>query len=308
MTSTPIVELRHVTKTINHKNIVDDVSFQIYSGEVFGFLGPNGAGKTTTIRMMTGLIKISRGDILIKGNSITNDFKKAICNVGGIVENPDMYKYLTGYQNLKHYARMVPGVNKAQIREVVRVVGLQDRIQDKVRTYSLGMRQRLGVAQALLHHPSLLILDEPTNGLDPEGIHELRNYLKKIAHEDGVAVLVSSHLLSEMQMMCDRVGVLQHGKLVTVQNIEDFVQNGKVSRVCIMVEPSEMTQAQHIINALNKEIVSIDPSGKILVSMDKDKIPAMNKALMDAGVSVYSIQMQEESLEERFLEITEEKE
>ncbi len=307
MNQTPVVQLRHATKRIGSKNIVDDLSFDIPAGEVFGFLGPNGAGKTTTIRMMVGLIKISQGDILIKGQSITKDFNKAIRNVGAIVENPDLYKYLTGYRNLKHYARMVSGVTKARINEIVEIVGLKDRIHDKVKTYSLGMRQRLGIAQALLHSPSLLILDEPTNGLDPAGIHELRNYLKKLAHEEGVAVFVSSHLLSEMELMCDRVGVLQNGKLVSIQSIRDFIHESGASRVCITVEPAQTEQAKRLMAALNKTALPGERPGQLLIQMNKDEIPTVNKHLMDAGIRVYSIQVQEQTLEDKFLEITEDK-
>lgn len=307
MNQTSVVQLQHATKRIAGRNIVNDLSFDIPAGEVFGFLGPNGAGKTTTIRMMVGLIKISQGDILIKGHSITKDFSKAIKNVGAIVENPDLYKYLTGYKNLKHYARMVPGVSKARINEMVEVVGLKDRIHDKVATYSLGMRQRLGIAQALLHRPPLLILDEPTNGLDPAGIHELRNYLKRLAHEEGVAVFVSSHLLSEMELMCDRVGVLQNGKLVSIQSIQDFVRKGGGSHVCVTVEPSQMEQAKRLLGTLNKTALPADQQGQMIIQMNKDEIPAVNKLLMDAGIQVYSIQMQAQTLEDKFLEITEEK-
>lgn len=301
-----VVELRHVTKTVRHnKNIVEDVSFQINAGEVFGFLGPNGAEKTTTIRMMVGLIKISKGDIFINGKSITKNFKQAIRSVGAIVENPDLYKYMTGYQNLKHYARMVPGIRKSRIYETARLVGMEQHLKEEVRTYSLGMRQRLGLAQALLHRPSLVILDEPTNGLDPEGIHELRKELKHLAHEEGVAVLVSSHLLSEMQLMCDRVGVLKHGRLVTVQNIEDFVGGGGTS-VCILIEPSQMGRAKILLSDLKKKILSSDPeTGRIFIAAEKEEIPKMNKYLLDGGISVYSVQLQQESLEDRFLEVTE---
>ena len=263
MNQTQVVQLQNATKRIGNKNIVNDLSFDIPAGEVFGFLGPNGAGKTTTIRMMVGLIKISQGDIIIKGHSITKDFSKAIRSVGAIVENPDLYKYLTGYQNLKHYARMVPGVSNARINEMVEIMGLKDRIQDKVKTYSLGMRQRLGIAQALLHRPPLLILDEPTNGLDPAGIHELRNYLKKLAHEEGVAVFVSSHLLSEMELMCDRVGVLQNGKLVSIQSIKDFVHKGGASRVCVTVEPAQTEQAKRLIATLKQNSFTGWTSGEI---------------------------------------------
>lgn len=307
MNQTPVVQFQHAMKRIGKRTIVNDLSFDIQAGEVFGFLGPNGAGKTTTIRMMVGLIKISQGDILIKGHSISKDFNKAIRNVGAIVENPDLYKYLTGYQNLKHYARMVPGVTKARIEEIVEIVGLRDRIYDKVKTYSLGMRQRLGIAQALLHRPSLLILDEPTNGLDPAGIHELRNYLKRLAHEESVAVFVSSHLLSEMELMCDRVGVLQNGKLVRIQSIQDFVHDGGSSLVCVTVESSQVEQAKRLIATLNKEVLPIRQPGQLLIPLNKDEIPTVNKLLMQAGIQIYSIQVQEQTLEDKFLELTEEK-
>ena len=263
MNPTPVVKLQHATKAIRGRNIVDDLTFDVLSGGIFGFLGPNGAGKTTTIRMMVGLIKISRGDILIQGHSITKDFGNAIRNVGTIIENPDFYKYLTGYQNLKHYARMVPGIFKARINEMAEMVGLKDRIHDKVGTYSLGMRQRLGIAQALLHRPSLLILDEPTNGLDPGGIHELRNNLKRLAHEEGVAVFVSSHLLSEMELMCDRAGVLQNGKLVLLQSIQDFIHKSGGPRVCFTVEPAREEQVKRIACRVEQNGFAGQASGTI---------------------------------------------
>lgn len=304
MNQTPVAQLQGATKRIKGRNIVDNLSFDVPAGEVFGFLGPNGAGKTTTIRMMVGLIKISQGDILIQGHSITRDFSRAIRNVGAIIENPDLYKYLTGYQNLKHYARMVSDVSKTRIDEIVEIVGLKDRIHDKVRTYSLGMRQRLGIAQALLHHPPLLILDEPTNGLDPAGIHELRNYLKKLAHEEGVAVFVSSHLLSEMELMCDRVGVIRQGKLISIQSIQNFIHTSGASRVCVTVEPTQTEQAKRLIATLNKAALPAEHPGQLLIQMDKNEIPAVNKLLMEAGVQLYSIRLQEKTLEDKFLEIT----
>lgn len=305
MSSTPIVQLKQVTKRVKGKNIVDNLSFEVLEGEVFGFLGPNGAGKTTTIRMMVGLIKISQGDIIIKGHSITKNFEKAIQNVGAIVENPDLYKYLTGYQNLKHFARMVPGVSKTRINEIVESVGLKDSIHKKVGSYSLGMRQRLGIAQALLHRPSLLILDEPTNGLDPAGIHELRNNLKNLAHKEGVAVFVSSHLLSEMELMCDKIAVLQKGTLISIQDVQDFIHKGGVSRVSLEVDVTQTEQAKQVITDLNKTAVSSNQPGQLLIQMNKDQIPKVNKLLLDKGIQVYSMQMQEQTLEDKFLEMME---
>ena len=219
MDSGMVVQMRNVTKKIGGKTIIDRLTLDLPKGEVFGFLGPNGAGKTTTIRMMVGLMSMTEGEILIGGSSIRTDFEGAIRHVGAIVENPEMYKYLTGYQNLSHYARMIPGIGKNRIDEVIALTGLDKRIHDKVKTYSLGMRQRLGVAQALLHKPSLLILDEPTNGLDPAGIRELRDYLRKLAVEEGITVFVSSHLLSEMELMCDKVAIIQAGKLIDIRTL-----------------------------------------------------------------------------------------
>ncbi|QGG48024.1 ABC transporter ATP-binding protein [Heliorestis convoluta] len=219
------VQFDTVTKKIGKKNIIDGISFTIAPGEVFGLLGPNGAGKTTALRMLTGLMKPTEGEIRICGYSIQKDFEKAIQHVGAIIENPDLYMYLTGYQNLIHFARMSGNVDKKRIENIITLVGLGEAIHDKVKTYSLGMRQRLGLAQALLHQPALLVLDEPTNGLDPAGIRELRQYLQKVAHEEGVTVFVSSHLLAEMELLCDRIAIIQKGKIVQVQKVESFVQN-----------------------------------------------------------------------------------
>src|SRR5690606_556951 len=239
MTQSPVVRLQDVTKKIGGRTIIDRISLEVYPGEVFGFLGPNGAGKTTTIRMLVGLMSITDGEVIIKGTNIAKNFEEAVRHIGGIVENPEMYKFLTGYQNLLHYARMVKGVTKERIQEVTELVGLGKRINDKVKTYSLGMRQRLGVAQALLHSPSILILDEPTNGLDPAGIREVRDYVRKLAREEGLSVIVSSHLLSEMEMMCDRIAIIQNGELVGVQKVNDFVNEESRIRVQFKVGDNE---------------------------------------------------------------------
>ncbi|MEO3946438.1 ABC transporter ATP-binding protein [Gorillibacterium sp. CAU 1737] len=216
---TPILRLEGVTKRIGSRAIVDHLSFEIGGGEVVGLLGPNGAGKTTTIRMIVGLIGMNEGDIYIAGQSVRANHAAAMKCVGGIIENPEFYPYMSGYDNLKQYQRMTPGVSEERMLEVIRLVGLTDAMGRKVKGYSLGMRQRLGIAQALLHRPKLLILDEPTNGLDPAGIREMREYLKRIATEEGISVLVSSHLLAEIELMCHRVVVIQEGKLVTVQSL-----------------------------------------------------------------------------------------
>lgn len=305
MSNEPIISLRNVTKRIGRTTIIDDLTFDVPQGEIFGFLGPNGAGKTTTIRMIVGLMSITKGQILIKGKNIKTEFEQAIRHVGAIVESPEMYKYLSGYHNLVHYARMVPGVTKERIDEVVSLVKLENRIHDKVKKYSLGMRQRLGVAQALLHRPSLLILDEPTNGLDPAGIHELRDYLRHLTRTEGISVVVSSHLLSEMELMCDRVAILQQGKLVEVMPILEFTRgNEQTQTYLIQAQPPE--QALVTIRKMDGvQEVKIIQDGLVEVTTERERIPDILAGLMQNHIRIYGVQMVSQSLEERFLEITE---
>ena len=302
MSDQPIVQIKNLKKKIGKKLIIDDLSFEVRPGEVFGFLGPNGAGKTTTIRMLLGLISITEGEIYINGFSIKKDFEKAIAHVGGIVENPDLYKYLTGYQNLVQYCRMYPDIKKERINEVIKIVGLDKRVNDKVKTYSLGMRQRLGFAQALLNSPSLLVLDEPTNGLDPAGIHELRSHLRKLAAEENIAVLVSSHLLSEMELMCDRVGIIQNGKLVRIENVRALVDEKKNSVVELTVEPIE--KAIICLKALNSKYEPVVIDKKIQIIESLEKVPEIVSKLVAEGINIYGVNMVTQSLEDKFLEMT----
>lgn len=304
MKNEPIISLNHVTKKIGRATIIDDLTFDVPQGEIFGFLGPNGAGKTTTIRMIVGLMSITKGQILIKGKNIKTEFEQAIRHVGAIVESPEMYKYLSGYRNLVHYARMVPGVTKERIDEVVSLVKLENRIHDKVKKYSLGMRQRLGVAQALLHRPSLLILDEPTNGLDPAGIRELRDYLRQITRTEGITVIVSSHLLSEMELMCDRVAILQQGKLVDVMPIQHFTrENDQAQTYLIQAQPPEQALvAMRQMDGVQE--VKLAKEGIVEVTTERERIPDILAGLMQNHIRIYGVQMVSQSLEDRFLEIT----
>ncbi|MDF2535546.1 MAG: transporter related [Bacillales bacterium] len=304
MSSEPIISLVNVTKKIGKATIIEDLTFDVPQGEIFGFLGPNGAGKTTTIRMIVGLMSITKGKILIKGKDIKSEFEQAIRHVGAIVESPEMYKYLTGYQNLVHYARMVEGVTKERIDEVVSLVKLENRIHDKVSKYSLGMRQRLGVAQALLHRPSLLILDEPTNGLDPAGIRELRDYLRHLTRTEGITVIVSSHLLSEMELMCDRVAILQRGKLINVIPIQQFIQGNDQSQ-SYLIQATPPEQALLVVRQIGGiQGVNLTQDGLLEVNADKELIPDILEELMKNHIRIYSVQVVSQSLEDRFLEIT----
>lgn len=302
MTGVPKIQLRNLTKRIGNKTIVDHLTLDIQPGEVFGLLGPNGAGKTTTMRMMVGLINISEGQVVIGGADVHNDFRAAMQQVGAIVENPELYKFLSGYNNLVHFARMSKGVTPQRINEVVALVGLEHRIHDKVRTYSLGMRQRLGLAVALLHNPSVLILDEPTNGLDPAGIREFRDHLRRLAQLEGLSVVVSSHLLSEMELMCDRVAVIQNGKLVRVDRMQDIVQTEEIRRTRLEAEPVD--QAQSVLAALVPDVDVSVVEGQLELKLARDQVPQIVSGLVQAGVRVYGIQAVTKTLEDSFLELT----
>nr|WP_295209827.1 ABC transporter ATP-binding protein [Ruminococcus sp.] len=292
------------------KHILHDIDMECCGGEVFGFLGPNGAGKTTTIKIVVGLLQLDSGEITIDGKDIHKDFEGAMANVGGIVENPEMYKYLSGLENLRQYARMREGITEERIKEVVELVRLSNRINDKVSKYSLGMRQRLGVAQAILHKPKLLILDEPTNGLDPQGIKELRDVLKDLAHKENTCVVVSSHLMSEMEMMCDRVGIIANGKMIGEYTMADLVSRSDSSMSEYVLEVSDPNKALGII-VLAEEGKKLDhETGLITLSIptdiEKKKIASINKSLIENGVDLYTVRRQEnKKLEDVFIELTE---
>ncbi|OOE14666.1 ABC transporter ATP-binding protein [Fictibacillus arsenicus] len=300
--TTHTLELKNLTKKIKSKTIVDDLSFSVREGEIFGLLGPNGAGKTTTIRMIVGLISITDGDVFINGTNVRGNYEKAMEQVGAIVENPQLYDFMSGYKNLMQYARIMPGVTKERIDEVIKLVDLEYAIHDKVKTYSLGMRQRLGVAQALLHKPNVLILDEPTNGLDPQGIYDLRNYLRLLAN-NGTSVIVSSHMLAEMQMMCDRVAIIQHGKLVRIDEITNQEDEADV-KVHFQIE-GDVHEAKKVLSDMNPELDVTESGNELIVQVaDLKSIAGLNKQLVLAGVLVVGIQRKTKTLEERFLEMT----
>ncbi|MBW9154510.1 ABC transporter ATP-binding protein (plasmid) [Clostridium estertheticum] len=297
-----IVQIKNVTKKIGKKIIIDDLTFDVRSGEVFGFLGPNGAGKTTTIKMLLGLMSITKGEMYIDGLNVNKDFEKAIAKVGGIIENPDLYKYLTGYQNLIHYFRMYPDLKRERIDEVIKIVGLEKTIHNKIKTYSLGMRQRLGIAQALLNSPKLLVLDEPTNGLDPAGIHELRSHLRTLAREENVAVMVSSHLLSEMELMCDRIGILQNGKLVKIQDMKEMLEDELDSTIALTVTPIE--KAKLYLESLNSKYRAKINDKEIEIKENIEKVPELVEKLVGQGIKIYGVRKVQQSLETKFLEMT----
>ena len=309
MSGDVILHIEHLTKFFGNREILHDISFDTYAGEVFGFLGPNGAGKTTTIKIAAGLLSLDEGEISISGYSMRTQFEKAMADVGGIVENPEFYKYLSGLENLRLYAAMREGVTEERIREVVHLVGLDHRIGDKVGKYSLGMRQRLGVAQAILHRPRLLILDEPTNGLDPAGIKELRDILKSLAHNEGIGVLVSSHLMSEMELMCDRVGVIVRGKLQSVQPIDELIAATSPDRAEFLLRVDDPQRAKTLLSDLPDGALKLNEEGVLdlvlpIVGCDA-ALADINRRLITGGIALYTVSKKENrKLEDVFIELT----
>lgn len=303
MSSEAAIEIKNVYKKLSKRPIIQDFSLEVNRGEVLGLLGPNGAGKTTLIKMIVNLISIDRGTILIEGKDVTRQFEEAIRNIGAIVENPEFYKYMSGYKNLMNYARMYPDVSKERVMEVSRLVGLEDRINDAVKTYSLGMRQRLGIAVALLHRPSIIILDEPTNGLDPAGIYELRNYLKKLAHEENIAVMVSSHMLSEMELMCDRTAIIEQGKLIKIMDLDEKAETETNQQLTTLWEVDINDKTAEVIKSLNLNNCSMNENG-FTADIKRNDIPKTISILMQSGINIYRIEHQRKSLEDAFMEIT----
>lgn len=293
----PILKCKDLNKKFGKKQILKNVSFDIFKGDILGFIGPNGAGKTTTIKLILGLQNITQGKVLINGFDIEKQFTKAIEKVGAIVENPDLYMYLSGYDNLKLIANLYRGIDEKRINEVVRLVKLENRIQDKVAKYSLGMRQRLGIAQAILHKPSLLILDEPTNGLDPEGIKEMRELLINLAKKEDMAILISSHNLAELDNLCNKVCIIKNGEIIETSEIEQIKKETKNNY--IIFEIDKIDKIKEIIKSatiINEKSFKLD--------IVKEEVPEIVKLLVKNNFSIYTIYEEEKSLEEAFFEKT----
>ena len=304
-----ILGIRHLSKFFGKKQVLRDISFDTYAGEVFGFLGPNGAGKTTLIKTVVGHLMIDEGAISICSKTLKKDFEGAMAQVGGIIENPEFYKYMSGYDNLLQYARLRGVKDEARVREVVHLVGLDNRIHEKVGRYSLGMRQRLGVAQAILHRPRLLVLDEPTNGLDPAGIKDLRDILKDIAHREGASVLVSSHLMSEMELMCDRVGVIVGGQLVDVKPIDEIVSVTAMDKSDFIFETGDGTAAMALLDFIPDHNKTLLDNGDLEIvipkSDERGMLSRINRAIVEGGVELYCVSRKENKrLEDVFIEMT----
>ncbi len=293
-----VLVCKNLSKKIGKKEILKDVSLNIEEGDILGFIGPNGAGKTTTIKLILGLQKITSGTVEINGYDVESNFEKAIERVGTIVENPDLYMYMSGYNNLKLIANLYKNVDQKRIEEVIKLVGLENRINDKVSKYSLGMRQRLGIAQAILHRPNLLILDEPTNGLDPEGIKQLRDLLTKLAKKENMAILISSHNLLELQSFCTKIAIIQNGEMVESSTIEDAKKvNGNT------IYEFELDNTEKIDTYLENQIEKID-SNNVKIYASKEEIPSIIEKLVKNKVKIYKVCEDEISLEDAFLKKT----
>ncbi|HJJ12786.1 MAG TPA: ABC transporter ATP-binding protein [Clostridiaceae bacterium] len=274
------------------------VSLKLEEGDILGFIGPNGAGKTTTIKLILGLQNITSGKVYINGYNIEENFTKAIQSVGTIVESPDLYMYMSGYENLKLVANLYKNVDTNRINEIVKLVGLENRIKDKVSKYSLGMRQRLGIAQALLHNPKLLILDEPTNGLDPEGIKEVKVLLKRLAEKENMAILISSHNLAELDTFCNKISIIKNGEIVETSDIETFKKD--IKKDCYILEVEDTSIINSIIDYKNEILTERE----IRIYIEKSQVPMLLKELILRNIKVYSIAEENLSLEDAFLEKT----
>ena len=292
-----ILECRSLCKNFGKKQILKDVSFEIKEGDILGFIGPNGAGKTTTIKLILGLQSITSGKVYINGYNVEKEFTKAIEKVGAIVENPDMYMYMSGYDNLKLVSNMYKGIGTKRIDEVVKLVKLENRINDKVSKYSLGMRQRLGIAQAILHKPNLLILDEPTNGLDPEGIKEMRELLVSLAKNEKMAILISSHNLAELDNFCNKVCIIKNGEIIETSEISAIKKDIDHEQFIIEIENTKD------INKIYKEAEIVNDR-VFKINIKKENVPDLVEDMLKNNIKIYGIKEDEKSLEDAFFERT----
>ncbi|WP_303860657.1 ABC transporter ATP-binding protein [Alkalibaculum bacchi] len=297
-----VLGVNNVYKSLGKREIIKGIDFSVEEGEIFGFLGPNGAGKTTTIKMIVGLIRPDKGSISINGADILKDGNRARAKLGAVVENPEMYNYLSGMANLKMIAE-IRKIPKQDILDVVELVDLSNRIDDKVGKYSLGMKQRLGLACALLGKPKLLILDEPTNGLDPSGIIDFRNIVKNAVKELKTSVFISSHILSEVQQLCTRVAFINHGE---IKSMEDLI-NGNVQQGYeqIAIVASPVSSIKNILDSVGEVSNVVQKGTEYCAVIEKGSTPKIIRALVEQNVDIYQIYQKQNSLEQRYMELVE---
>ena len=290
-----VLECHKLWKKIGHHVIVKELSLKLYEGDILGFIGPNGAGKTTSIKLMLGLQPLNGGTVKIAGYDLKKEFVSAISNVGAIVETPDLYMYLSGYDNLKISATIYH-LSEERIMEVAKLVGLEEKIHEKVKKYSLGMRQRLGIAQAIIHRPKVLILDEPMNGLDPEGIKELKILLQQLAKQEKMAILISSHILSELENFCNRICIIRNGHVIKDASIEQIKQITDQTNYILEVSQTELNQILYQYEVIDET--------HIKVIANQEKIQNILKTLLLNGISIYEMKKEVLSLENIFLKLT----
>ncbi|HEX5505854.1 MAG TPA: ABC transporter ATP-binding protein [Thermomicrobiales bacterium] len=294
-----VLRVAGLTKRYGARTVVDGLDLAVRRGEVFGFLGPNGAGKTTAISMMLGLVRPAAGRIEILGHDTAHGFQEALAHVGAIVETPTFYPYLSGLDNLRVLALARGGVPEGRRAEVLALVGLKGRERDRFGTYSLGMKQRLGIAGALLHEPDLLILDEPSNGLDPAGIVEIRNLILQLAAQ-GQTIILCSHLLAEVRQVCDRVAILAQGQVVAQGAVADLLRQGAQT----VLRVDDPARALALLRAVPWIEAAARDGDRLLLTMPADRDFALGGLLADQGFIIGELHRQERDLERYFLEIT----
>ncbi|MCO5225961.1 MAG: ABC transporter ATP-binding protein [Thermomicrobiales bacterium] len=281
---------------------MNDLTLTVHPGEVVGFLGPNGAGKSTTVGMVLGLIRPTSGSVSVMGTPLAGNQPLVSDHIGAIIENPAFYPYLSGRDNLIAHAKMVGGVSASRVDDLLKLVNLHERSKDKYKSYSLGMKQRLGIASTLLTDPALVILDEPTNGLDPAGQREIREIIPRLA-QDGHGVLLASHMLHEVEQVSDRVAIVRRGELVTESSVDDLLMRG--GHITVRVEEAEVAAAIQVIQHLEGvENVTVS-GGVITVVVAPERGRDLNRALMETGIVAAEISPKRNTLESLFLELTE---
>jgi len=297
------LETQDLTKRFGSRTAVDRLSLRVERGDIYGFLGPNGAGKSTTLRMLLGLVRPTSGVVRFPLPAGTWEYLRARSRVGAIIETPAFYENISGRRNLQLLASLSGGVKKKRVEEVLEIVELSDRARDPVKVYSYGMRQRLGIAQALLPTPELIILDEPTNGLDPQGIQETRKLIRRLRDDMRLTVLLSSHLLTEIEQLCNRVGIIHEGRLLYEGGPEALVTPSKIYRVRV----DDLSTAFELLTTLSGVTVSRNGDSVLRIDANDESIAAVNALLVSKQIKVYELSPAQESLEEAFLRLTKDK-